>query len=45
MIAAAIAFAVGSSQGGSSVQITPVDGGSTGEIVDQMKQLINDNTR
>ena len=28
-----------------SVQLTPVDGGSTGEIVDQMKQLIDDNTR
>ena len=44
-IAAAIAFAIGSSQGGSAVKLSPVNGDSTGAIVDQMKQLIDDNTR
>jgi serine/threonine-protein kinase len=46
LIAAAIAFAYGSAQGGSSsVKITPVDGSSVSEIVDQTNQLIDDNTR
>ena len=37
---------IGSSQGGSdSVQISPVDGDSVGEVVDQTNRLIDDNTR
>jgi eukaryotic-like serine/threonine-protein kinase len=44
--AAALAFAIGSSGGGStSVDVRPIDGGSTDEIVDQMTELIDDNTR
>jgi len=46
LVAAAIAFAYGSSQGGTdSVNITPVDGGSVSEVVEQMNALIDDNTR
>jgi serine/threonine-protein kinase len=45
ILAAAIAFAIGSSQGASSVKLTPVDGNSTSEVVDQMTQLIDDNTQ
>ena len=46
LVAAAIAFAYGSSQGGTdSVNITPVDGDSVSEVVDQMTSLIDDNTR
>ncbi|HWC26681.1 MAG TPA: protein kinase [Solirubrobacteraceae bacterium] len=45
LIAAVIAFAVGDSQGGSSVTITPVDGDTTGEVVDQLNTLIDENTR
>jgi serine/threonine-protein kinase len=45
IVAAAIAYAIGNSQGGSSVKISPVDGNSTSEVVSQMKQLIDDNTR
>jgi len=46
LVAAAIAFAFSSSQGGAdSVKITPVDGGSVSEIVEQMDRLIDDNTR
>ena len=45
VIAAAIAFAIGSSQGGSSVNLSPVDGETTSEITDQMTRLIDDNTR
>jgi len=46
LLAVVIAFAYGSSQGGSdSVKITEVDGGSVGEVVDQMDRLIDDNTR
>ena len=46
LVAAAIAFAYGSSQGGSnSVNITPVDGDSTSEVVEQMNSLIDENTR
>jgi serine/threonine protein kinase len=44
LLAAAIAYAIGS-QGGSSVTITPVDGNSTSEVVNQMDRLIDDNTR
>jgi serine/threonine-protein kinase len=41
-----LAFAYGSSQGGSdSVKITPVDGNSMSEVVDQTSRLIDDNTR
>jgi serine/threonine protein kinase len=45
IIAAAIAFAIGNSQGGSSVKISAVDGSTTSEVVDQMNRLIDDNTR
>ncbi|MEJ7797735.1 MAG: protein kinase [Solirubrobacteraceae bacterium] len=46
LVAAAIAFAYVSSQGGTdSVNITPVDGGSVSEVVDQMDRLVDDNTR
>ena len=36
---------IGSSQGGSSVKLSPVDGDNTGEVTDQMNRLIDDNTR
>jgi serine/threonine-protein kinase len=46
LVAAAIAFAYGSSQGGATpVKITPVNGVSVSEVVDQTDQLIDDNTR
>ena len=45
LLVVAIAFAIGSSQGGSSVKLSPVDGDSTGEVTDQMNALIDDNTR
>jgi serine/threonine-protein kinase len=45
LIAAAIAYAVGTSQGGQAVTVRPIDGNSTGEIMDQMESLIDDNTR
>ena len=45
LLVVAIAFAMGSSQGGSSVKLSPVDGDSTGEVTDQMNALIDDNTR
>jgi serine/threonine protein kinase len=46
LVAAAIAFAIGSSSGGNgSVNITPVDGDSVSEVVEQTNQLIDDNTR
>ncbi|HEV2786487.1 MAG TPA: protein kinase [Solirubrobacteraceae bacterium] len=45
ILAAAIAFAIGSTQGSSSVELAPVDGESTSEVVDQMTGLIDDNTR
>ncbi len=46
LVAGAIAFAIGSSQGGSgTVTVTPVNGGSTDSIVDQMTRLVDDNTR
>ncbi len=49
LVAAAIALAIGlavsSSQGSSSVELTPVDGQTTGEVVDQLNELIDDNTR
>jgi eukaryotic-like serine/threonine-protein kinase len=45
VIAALLAFALATSQGGPSVKLTPVDGNSTSEIVDQMNTLIDDNTQ
>ncbi len=45
LLVVAIAFAIGSSQGGSSVKLSPVDGDNTGEVSDQMNTLIDDNTR
>ncbi len=45
LLVVAIAFALGSSQGSSSVKLSPVDGNDTGEVVDQMNGLIDDNTR
>jgi serine/threonine-protein kinase len=45
VLVVAIAFAVGSSQGGSSVKLSPVDGDNTGKVTDQMNKLIDDNTR
>lgn len=43
--AALIAYAAGSSAGGGNVKLREIDGNTTGEIVDQMKQLIEDNTK
>ncbi|HEV2775042.1 MAG TPA: hypothetical protein VGV90_05585 [Solirubrobacteraceae bacterium] len=40
-----IAFAIGSSSGSSDVNLSPVDGNDTGEVVDQLNSLIEDNTR
>jgi eukaryotic-like serine/threonine-protein kinase len=46
VLAAALAFAISSSQGGSaSVQVRPVGGSSTDAIVDDMQRLVDDNTR
>jgi len=45
LVAAAIAYAVGTSQGDQAVTVRPIDGNSTEEIVDQMDSLIDDNTR
>ncbi|MFP5362007.1 MAG: protein kinase domain-containing protein [Thermoleophilia bacterium] len=45
LIAAALAFAIGNMQGSSSVELSPVDGESTSDVVDQMNSLIDDNTR
>jgi serine/threonine-protein kinase len=45
VIAALLAYAIGNSQGGSSVRLSPFDGETTSEIVDQMNGLIDDNTR
>lgn len=45
LLVVAIAFALGSSQGGSSVKLSPIDGNDTGEVVDQMNGLIDENTR
>ena len=45
LAAGAIAFAAGYSSGGSDVRLRDVDGNSTGELVDQMKQLVDDNTK
>jgi eukaryotic-like serine/threonine-protein kinase len=45
IVAAAIAYAVGTSQGTSAVKVRQIDGNSTGEVVDQMERLIDDNTR
>ena len=45
VIGAAIAFGLGSQGGSGEVTITPVDGGSVSEIVDQTNDLIDGNTR
>jgi serine/threonine-protein kinase len=45
LIAAAIAYAVGTSQGAPAAKVRQIDGNSTTEIVDQMERLIDDNTR
>jgi serine/threonine-protein kinase len=46
VLAAGLAYAIGNSGGGSSsVDVRRVTGNSTDEIVDQMTQLIDDNTR
>ena len=45
LLVVAIAFAIGSSSGNSGVNLSPVDGNDTGEIVDQLNSLIEDNTR
>jgi serine/threonine protein kinase len=46
VLAAALAFAIGSSQGGSTgVHIRPVNGTSTDGIINDMDRLIDDNTR
>ena len=45
VVAAALAFAIGSSGGGSSsVDVRQVNGSSIDEVIDQMTQLIDDNT-
>ncbi len=45
VLALAIAYAIGSSSGSSDVKLSPVDGNETGEVVDQLNSLIEDNTR
>jgi serine/threonine protein kinase len=46
VLVAALGFAISGSQGGSTpVQIHPVNGNSTDEIVDEMNRLVDDNTR
>ncbi len=45
LLVVVIAFGVGSSQGGSSVKLSPIDGSDTGEVAEQMNGLIDDNTR
>jgi serine/threonine-protein kinase len=46
VLVAALAFAISGTQGGSTpVQIHPVNGNSTDEIVDEMNRLVDDNTR
>ena len=45
VLAVVIAFAIGSSSGSSDIQLTPVDGNDTTEVVDQLNSLIDDNTR
>ena len=45
VLAAVIAFAIGNSSGNSDVNISPVDGNDTGEVVDQLNSLIDDNSR
>ncbi len=45
VLAAALAFAIANGQGGSSVKLSPVDGETTSDIVEQMNGLIDDNTQ
>src|SRR6185295_15276416 len=41
-IAALLAYAIGNSQGSSSVKLSPIDGDTTSQIVEQMNGLIDD---
>ncbi len=43
--AALIAYALGNSAGAGNVQLRDIDGNTASEVVDQMKQLIDDNTK
>ncbi len=45
VIGGAIAFALGSQGGSGDIRITPVDGDSVSEIVEQANELIDSNTR
>ena len=45
VLALVIAYAIGSSSGSSDVKLAPIDGNDTGEVVDQLNSLIEDNTR
>jgi len=45
VIVVALAFAIGNMQGSPSVELSPVDGDTTTEIVEQMNGLIDDNTK
>ncbi|MDQ3676255.1 MAG: hypothetical protein M3401_05535, partial [Actinomycetota bacterium] len=45
LAAGVIAYAAGNSAGTDNVKLREIDGSSTGEIVDQMKQLVDDNTK
>ncbi len=45
VLALVIAYAIGSSSGASDVNLSPIDGNDTGEVVDQLNSLIEDNTR
>ncbi len=45
VLALVIAYAIGSSSGSSDVELSPIDGNDTGEVVDQLNSLIEDNTR
>jgi flagellar basal body-associated protein FliL len=45
LLAAVIAYAVGTSQGSPAAKVRQINGNSTSEIIDQMESLIDDNTR
>lgn len=45
VLAVVIAFAVGNSSGNSDVNLSPIDGNDTGEVVGELNSLIEDNTR
>ena len=40
-----LAYGLGNSQGGSSVKLSPIDGDTTSDIVNQMNGLIDENTK